>query len=297
MELKFKRKENTTSGLVTWLKGFKDVQPSLLLEVDVVKKEFIAKSFPPEKLIVKYSKISFDEAGVELLGMFDNNGVAVDPSVLSTITSTGRVCMGIYTVLSKAIDVISMFSDVEHEITITFDLCQQVMYLRAKGAEPEYEATAMVLKSATLKMVISCAQLSEFFEKCNDDTFLNKVCNVSSPSVFEISSDAIQNLGKISVVFAGDKSRDSIKFYSKEENGKLALYALDNTNMRYDYLLGYHVGGELSPTEICIFRENFMTATKGLVGDAIRFTLDTAGASRMLIETDDSKIVVAAVKQ
>ena len=57
MELKLKS-IGSTNGFVTWLKGFKDINGSLLVEIDLESKEFIAKSFPQDKSVVKYAKIS-----------------------------------------------------------------------------------------------------------------------------------------------------------------------------------------------------------------------------------------------
>ena len=74
MELKFKQINNSTANFVAWLKGFKDIQPNLLLEVDLVEKAFVAKCFPPEKSIVKYSRITFEDAGYELMFINDNDG-------------------------------------------------------------------------------------------------------------------------------------------------------------------------------------------------------------------------------
>jgi hypothetical protein len=75
------------------------------------------------------------------------------------------------------------------------------------------------------------------------------------------------------------------------------LYAYDETNGSYDYLLGYFVSGENMDTSIHIYKENFINATKALVGEKINITMDTAGSSRLLINTEDNcKIIIASVK-
>ena len=215
MQLKFKS-IGTTGNYVQWLKGFKDILPSVIVEVDLETQEFIAKCFPLEKYIVKYSKLSFEDAGLELSEIIDNNGDTIDWDNYTEKISN-RVKVGIYEILGKVIDVENMFSATDHEMLINFDICNNVMYIGSKAAEKEYQATNITLKSMSLTMVIPCSQLSEVFSKCDDETFLNRVCNIGSPSVYEVSIDTINNLSKISSVFIG-KSRDVIKFYSKEED-------------------------------------------------------------------------------
>ena len=58
--------------------------------------------------------------------------------------------------------------------------------------------------------------------------------------------------------------------------------------------LGYYIDGEQGKTSTSIFKDNFLNATKGLTADTLQITLDTAGSSRMLIDTPDSKVVIAA---
>jgi len=291
MELKFKS-TGSTNEFATWLKGFKDILPSLLIEVDLETNEFIAKSFPPEKTIVKFSKISFEDAGFELTSITNGDDV-IDWRTHDTDTD-GRVKIGIYESLGKLIDVISMFATTDHEFIINFDICNNVMYMGAKKAEKEYMATSITLKSMSLTMIIMCASLSDFFQKCDDKTFLNVVCNIGSPSSYEVSVDALNNLAKISSLLSDPKNKDVIKFYSKEENGQRALYAYDDNSGKYDYLLGYYSNGENGDTATLIWREKFLNATKGILDDNLTITLDTAGASRILLESANSKIVIAA---
>ena len=77
MQLQFKNNKNA-SEFSNWLKGFKDIQNSLLLEIDLIENAFIAKCFPPSKSIVRYSKLSFEDAGFELLYINYNEKNAVE---------------------------------------------------------------------------------------------------------------------------------------------------------------------------------------------------------------------------
>ena len=293
MELKLKS-IGSTNGFVTWLKGFKDINGSLLVEIDLESKEFIAKSFPQDKSVVKYAKISFEDAGYEY-SYVHNNGEDFDLAQREA-TNDGRVKLGIYNVLGKFIDVVSMFDGSEHDMVVNFDICNSVLYLGAKKAEKEYQAETTVFHSNALTMTVKNSQISEFFQKCDDETFLTRVCNIGSPSTYEVNTAVLGNLSKIASVFAADKSRDLIKFYSKEVDGVLGLYAYDETNGSFDYLLGYYINGEAGATSTTIFKENFMNATKGLTAETLEITLDTAGASRILVDAGEAKVVIAAAK-
>ena len=301
MELKFKQINNSTANFVAWLKGFKDIQPNLLLEVDLVEKAFVAKCFPPEKSIVKYSRITFEDAGYELMFINDNEGNEVNDwtgsSYGTAFPSASRVKVGIYNILSKFIDVFATFSESEHIMSIKFDVCNNVKYIQdSKNIYTEYQAETITLHSMSLTLNIKCSVLSEYFYKCDDDTFMNIVCYIKESEIFELTSETISNLIKISSVFTIDKSRDAIKFYSKKaDDGNWALYAYDESNNAYDYLLGYYTEGNACETSTVIFRENFINATKGING-IIRITLDTQNSSRILIDAGTSKIVVAAVQ-
>ena len=293
MELKLKS-IGSTNGFVTWLKGFKDINGSLLVEIDLESKEFIAKSFPQDKSVVKYAKISFEDAGYEY-SYVHNNGEDFDWTQREA-TNDGRVKLGIYNVLGKFIDVVSMFDGSEHDMVVNFDICNNVLYWGAKKAEKEYQAETTVFQSKALTMTVKNSQISEFFQKCDDETFLTRVCNIGSPSTYEVNTAVLGNLSKIASVFAADKSRDLIKFYSKEVDGVLGLYAYDETNGSFDYLLGYYTTGEVGATSTTIFKENFLNATKGLTAETLEITLDTAGASRILVDAGEAKVVIAAAK-
>lgn len=282
----------STSKFVNWLKGFKDIYHSLLLEIDLDEQAFITKCFPTSKAVVKYSKITFEEAGYEFVKILDNAGVDFDWKDHNPETS-GRINLGIYQILSKFTDVINLYSETEHDLDIKFDICKNIKYINLQKTVTEYQGEAIILKSLSLKMVNRCTKISEFFERCDDDTFINKVCKIDSPSTFEVSADTIANLIKISSFYSIDKAKDIVKLISRESDGRIALYAYDESNGSYEYLLGYYVEGESAPVDIIMFKENFLNAIKGMSGDIMKFTIDTNAATRVLIENSDSKVIVS----
>lgn len=296
MKLHFKSVD-TNSPFETWLAGFKEIDPSLLIEVDLTSNQFIAKSFPLDKSIVKYSSISIEEMGYELVDICDNDGNKFDWENREK-TESGRIKLGIYEVLKNLINVVKMFDGTDHDIFIDFDICRDVMYIGSKKPEPEYQSTTITFKSKTCTMIVKTSRISEFFSKCDDDTFLHRVCNISSPSVYEVNVSALKNLIDISDVLTNVKAKNVIKFYSKSIDGTYGLFAYDETSATYDYLLGYYESGECGATATTIFKDNFLRAIKnGITTDTISITLDTAGSSRIFIDANDSKIVIASTNK
>lgn len=294
MELKFKT-TGSTSAFVKWLKGFKDINSSLLIEVDLESERFVAKSFPTDKSIVKYSSISFADTGYEFFGVYDSTSSKVDWNEIKDSSADARIKIGIFDILGKVIDVVNMFAETDHTLSIDFELANNITFKGSKTAERVYQGTVLHFASLSLAMNIKSAQLSDNFIKLDDNTFLTRVCNIGSPSIYEVSADALTNLYKISSILSSDNN-DRIKFYSKVVDGQRALYAYDESHGNYDYLLGYFVDGEDGNTATIAHKATFVNATKGLTAETLKFTLDTAGASRILIDSVDSKVIIAASK-
>lgn len=294
MELKFKT-TGSTSAFVKWLKGFKDINSSLLIEVDLESERFVAKSFPTDKSIVKYSSISFVDTGYEFFGVYDSTGSKVDWNEIKDSSADARIKIGIFDILGKVIDVVNMFAETDHTLSIDFELANNITFKGSKTTERVYQGTVLHFASLSLAMNIKSAQLSDNFIKLDDNTFLTRVCNIGSPSIYEVSADALANLYKISSILSSDNN-DRIKFYSKVVDGQRALYAYDESHGNYDYLLGYFVDGEDGNTATIAHKATFVNATKGLTAETLKFTLDTAGASRILIDSADSKVIIAASK-
>ncbi len=292
MKLKFKT-VGSTAAFVKWLKGFKDINPSLLIEVNLETESFISKSFADDKSIVKYSSISFSDAGYEFFGVYDDNDNKLDWEAVCNAETDGRIRIGIYEILSKVIDVTNIFAEVDHELSIDFDFANNVYFKGVNTPEKTYQGTTIHFKSLSLAMNIKCAPLSDTFIKLDDSTFVKRVCNIGSPSVYEVSGETLANLFKISSILSPDGS-DNIKFYSKEVDGQRALYAYDESHGSYDYLLGYYESGENDNTSTITKKSTFVNGTKGLTSDIFKFTLDTAGASRILVDTKDAKVIIAA---
>ena len=252
MELIFKNTGQTT-GFSNWLKSFKEIQNSLLIECDLKENSFISKGFTADHTVVKYGKISFTDAGFELLNIKDND------KTLYTLDEWNnkydiRIKIGIFMILPKFIQVIETFSDTDFKLNIEFDVYKN-------GNENEFHAKSINFKSKSLKMKVKDCNISEF-EQVSDDLFFNKINVIKDAMSYEISMDAIKNLMSISSVFITDAKRDIIKFYTKFDSDvdNWAIYAYDQTNESYDYLLGYLKTGTGYENDLPVYRNSFLTS-------------------------------------
>lgn len=290
-----------TASFVSWLKGFKDIHNTILIEVDLTEKKFIAKCFTESRNIVKYSDITFENAGYEMDSLSDNDGNSLltignelEASYTNIFTGDNRIKIGLYDILSNIIDVALMYVDVEHTITLNFDLANNVKYVGGDKAMKQYQSEKLIFGSKTLTMTINCTVLTEFFRFLDDNTFMN-VCKLGNEMSCNVTPETISNLNRISQLFKSEKTRSAIKFYTQQESGSWALYALDELDSRYNYLLGYYADGQkISESAEIVLRENFITATKAINTDMQIIMSANKSAKRILITTENCKIVVAA---
>ena len=282
MELIFKNINTNTTGFSNWLKSFNEIQSSLLIECDLKEHSFISKGFTVDHTVVKYGKISFDDAGFELLNITDNNKNTYSLDEWNKKYNV-RIKIGIFMILPKFIKVIDTFSPTDFKLNIEFDVYKN-------GNEDEFHAKSINFKSKSLKMKVKDCNISEF-EQVSDNLFFNKINVIKDAMSYEISMDAIKNLMSISSVFLTDIKRDIIKFYTKldEDTNQWAIYAYDLTNESYDYLLGYLKSGVGSENDLPVYRNNFLTSVN-LKGNDENIILS-------LSPTDKIKLRIESVDQ
>lgn len=292
MNLSFKNK-GVTTGFSNWLKSFKEIQSSLLIECDLKEGCFISKGFTTDHTVVKYSKISFDDAGFEVINIRDNEDVAYSVEEWLEKYDT-RIKIGIFMILPKFISVIDIFKDTEFKLSVDFDVYKA-------GTVDEFHATSIRFKSRSNNMKVKDCNISEF-EQVSDELFFTRINVIDNPMSFEISTDVLKNLTSISSIFVTDAKKDVIKFYTKvdEDSKKLALYAFDETNESYDYLLGFIKEGESNENSVNVYRNNFFSSIN-LKGDAesIVITIDAKSTQKMRVESVDktSYTVLSTVTQ
>lgn len=304
MQLTFKN-TGSTIAFINWLKGFKDINTTILFEVDLTDKKFVAKCFPDERNIVKYSEIDFETAGYEISELLNTEGESLltktgklTAKYANEFTGDSRIKIGIYEILNKLVEVANTYVDVEHTLTIHFDISKNVKYVQAPTAMEQWQSEEVVFTSKSLSMTVRCSQLTEFFRFLSDNVMLNNICNLKDSVNFSVTPETMSNLARISLLFNNDKQRTNVKLYAKKEDNTYALYAYDESSKSYDYLLGYMVGedvNEVSWDDIVIFilRENLINATKAF-NDTMTFGLSSTDKARIVVTSGKSKVVIAS---
>lgn len=292
MNLVFKNK-GTTAGFAAWLSAFKEIQSSLLIECDLKEQCFVSKGFTADHTVVKYSKISFDNAGLEILNIRDNDNVAYSVEEWNEKYNV-RIKIGIFMILPKFISVIDIFKDTDFNFTVDFDVYKS-------HTCDEFHAQAIKIKSRTNSMKVKDCNISEF-EQVSDDLFFTRINVIDKPMSFEIPMSVLKNLTSISGIFVTDAKKDIIKFYTKIDEGtnKWGLYAYDDTNESYDYLLGFLTNGEGVENSVPIYRSNFFTAINLKGGDdSVIITLPADSKQKVRVESVDgtSYTVLSTVTQ
>lgn len=291
MQLKFKSLEAGNSNFVTWLKQFKDVDTSncLLLEVDTAEKKFVTKVFTSDKFLVKFSQITFEDAGYELVGILGNDGKKVK-------SLNSRIKCGIFMILSKFIDVVNAFDGAEHEVDVTFDENNEKEVV-------EYQTENMMFKSKSLKIRVKMGNLSEFND-LSDDTFFKAVYVMSTPIEVEVSKEVLKNVISISGLLSSDSQEEMVFYTKKDDDGKLKMYVKDNhssTDAGYDYFLGECTKDSNDvETEKIIYRNKFIMVTKS-IQDNIMLTLGGSNEKsdqKVFITTtdDNTKNVISTIQ-
>lgn len=292
MELVFKN-IGSTSGFANWLKSFKDIQSSLLIECDLTNQFFVSKGFTTDHTIVKYGKVTFEDAGFEVLHIKDNEGNNYSLDEWNKNNNV-RIKIGIFLILPKFIQVVETFSETDYRLSIVFDIYNN-------GTVDEYHAQSLNFKSKSLKMKVKDCNISEF-EQVSDELFFTRINVLDDAMSFEITLDAIKNLTSISSVFLTDAKRDIINFYTKldKDTDKYAIYAYDKSNESYDYLLGYLTEGIGVETSLPVYRASFFNSinTK-LSGNNIIISLSNITNNKLRIESTDgnSYTVLSTVTQ
>jgi hypothetical protein len=173
----------------SWLKKFASIENSLLIEVDEENKCFTAKSYNEEKSVVKYSKISFVDAG------FSVNKESKDPQFVK---------VGIYNIprLMKSLD---HFSTGEFSFTVQYD---EVM----DGKDKNLAGTALLIKNPSLKIKIECTSLN-IFKYISDEMFMERIAKTNPITVFGLSTSKIDEINSLSDL---DKEYKFLEFINRD---------------------------------------------------------------------------------
>lgn len=168
--LEFKAKN--IRPFTSWLKRFSSIDNSLLLEIDEIAQEFLAKTYNPEKSVVKFSRISFEDAGLEL---------SSKPSLKT------RIKVGIY-------HIPRLMKSLEHFVAEEFYL--GFKYDEVIGEDAGFVGTSILLKNSTLKMNLNCTPL-HIFKYISDNLFLTNISQITPEVSFELPSIKIEKINSL----------------------------------------------------------------------------------------------------
>ena len=271
MELKLKSVSDT-SLFIDWLKKFNKMTNSILLEIDPNNKCFISKTFTPDKACIRYSKISFEDCGLEIESYDDK------------VSNDKRIMLGILLVLPKFIKIIESYSNENFYIIIEYD--------NIKNLENyDVVATSISFKSDHLKMKIDGFKISEF-KYLDDNIFFNKIHVANNPIKVSLSDEVIKNIIKFSGVNATDDRSDQLVFFNQVEDGKSYLsvrdesksfeYKLNEIDSKYDFSMP-------------IFRSKFLLVMKDMSEPFILTIGDSKDRILLDSEVSDTKMIISII--
>ena len=182
---------------ITWLKKFSIIEGSLLIEVNNKNSTFTAKSYNSEKSIVKFSSISFEDAGFKLKNKNDD-----------------FIKIGVYN-LNHLIKSINQFKDKDFELNIKYE-----------KVEEEFTGTSLLIKDKTLKIKVNCTSLS-IFKYISDDLFKKVIVDTNEQAKIDFSLDQIEEINSLSALDKEYKFLEFVlknnKFYIKGKAFELEL--------------------------------------------------------------------------
>lgn len=299
MDLIFETK-GSTGALKQWLQSFKEINDTLLVEVDLEDDLFIAKSFTDDKTIVKYGKISFELCNLTVLSVNTDDGRQLSVSEWINEHPSQRIYIGFLNNLDSVIKQFDFFSSEDvYKIIVRFE------EVAVDGVGKLYCATKLEFKSRSVNMLAPVYSISEFtLNLLDDNKFFNGVAAIPNPLTFELGPNVNTSLIRASEIHSKDAKKDIIKFIISDETDGWCLRAQDHTNNLYDFRMSGHiVEGSSEPAAAIspITRANYIIANKGDKSENSFITISTDSTvqnGRMKIETGDGQFttVIANVR-
>lgn len=276
------KKSGELTNFIEWLDRFSGEisHDSLVIEIDPTEQVFISKTYSDDKSLVRYSKISFIDANLEISKKEED--------------LHSRVLVGIFLILPKFIKAIKTFATADDfQMSIDYDMLMM-------GTSEKWCATSVTFKSKTLKMKIPGSSISAGeMNPLSDEVFLNKVWVAPDPISVTLSADLLKNLVSISDIFANaDKMKNFMEFYTKNVDGTPMMFVRDPDENAYDYELGPIEGDLKNDVVIPIYRDKFLLSVKNAY-DETKIIISTKTPNRVLIELKggDTKTIIARVNR
>lgn len=287
------RLEGSTDKFVNYLKDFAKINSDLLLEIDPFNKQFIAKTFSPDRSAIRFSAVTFDDCGMLIEEHTRNSQVNVEDNY--------RIKLGILQHLPKMIKIIERFQDSKKfNIIINYDFLKD-----SSDTVTDCAAENIQFSSDTLTMKMDGFRISEF-KYLPDDVFNNRISKIDNPVLFPISAISISNIIKTSDIIKIDSKKDALVFYVDGKD----VYVKDLTSKdgkgrelpsNFTYKLGTLPTVLNDAIRLVIFRERFIQMFDKTVDDYnILFGKSIDGAVDRLVmdsTTSNTKIVISIVNE
>ena len=199
-------------AFIGYLKGYSRIRESLLLEVDVEKRFFVAKTFTEDKAAIKFASLNFDDANISVVsddGEAERNG--------------SRIKLGILIQLKRLIQIVERFASfVEDDGNCKFDI--NIVYDKLiDKVGCDFVGTEISFSSKKLNMKMDGFRISEF-QYLDDENFNNNIFSVQDFCCGVLSADDINDIIKTSDIIKIDSKKDALVFYV---DGK-TLYVQDS---------------------------------------------------------------------
>lgn len=222
MELRLSLSSNS-DAFINYLKNFAKMRSSLLLEIDVKKSMFVAKTVSEDRSSVRYSAIDFDTCNI-----------SVSPDADFEISD--RIKLGILNQLPKLIKMCERFgSDLDGTDQTSFSI--NIVYDKVLNPDNtfNYVSSGVGFSSKALSMKFDGFKLTEF-RYMTDDVFFNTVFSVSDAICFELSPELIDNTVKTSDIIKRNPKEDLL-FISVKDSQVFAHDVTKQSLSNFNYNL------------------------------------------------------------
>lgn len=252
MEIQF-QSTGATAAFESWLKCFKDISESLLLEIDINEQQFVAKSYTADKTIVKYGTAAFSDMGLEVSCVKDKTNKKLTLDEWKGTGETRRVLFPLLMTLDKFVKLVGIYKGTDnYKFNVKFS-----------ESDDKLLVSKAELKSLTLTTMIQGSEITEF-KVITDDQFNNHIASIPNPIAFDVSTDALKNLQNVASVYSNDPKKDILEFKVCKDAEAWTLYAYDHNTGSYNQKMAYLNADAETPVEttLPIVRNNLILATK-----------------------------------
>lgn len=207
---------NGLSKLAEWLNyynlvnGSKGNPNSLLLEFDVEGKRLLSKFNTDTKDYVRYSEISFEDVGVELLEV---------SSAGETQYNNERILAGFLYTLDKLISISKILNSTEVKLSIYFI---ESMYHTGM-----MECVKVKFETSSFMMNLATSKVAQHFNYLTDEFCKDKLFVIPNPIEFEVTPTFLSEFYKVAKIYSDkqEKTKMSVSLYSK--NGTVYISDFD----------------------------------------------------------------------